>query len=380
MNTMIILDITALVADWNSAQSALTGRDQDIFAAIALRRETRAQIAKRYSISNERARQIADRAVTKFRQTLLSQKHSPVLDAISRMAHFVDAAGIQAAFSLGRDKIDLSQKVATQLSNANAVPHQHTDWALAIIRLIPPPSPPRPNLRHLSSQARTVVGQHHLGATPEHIVHHLDSWHESFAAWPNFNIALHIQAVTGIAPDADTGRYHPLNGWPITNMTPAYQLRHHVALALQEANRCLTISEITAHANSIAKREGRTANYKSRSIAAMLGTNDQYRWVGHSTYGLTQWDIGHSGETRLPGRRTNISAEIVHLLKQSPNPLPVPVIKDHISQRFDVVEQAINMALNRHNGRDFIIDENRMVHLRTTESSVAEPPGPTVNY
>ena len=376
MNTMIITDVTALVDDWNKAQSALSDRDQETLGSIALQRKTRAQIAKKCGVSNERARQIADRALSRFQEALLSQDQSPVLDAIHRMAHLVDTAGIKSAFSLGQDQFDQSKKVATQLVNTNAVPPQHTDWALAIIRLIPRPSPPRPSLKHLPSQVRTVVGQHHLGATPEHVVHHLDSWHTTFAAWPNFDIALHIQAVTGITPDPETGRYHPVNHWPITAMTPAYQLRHHIALSLQEADSCLTVPEITARANSIAQREGHTAHYRPRRIAAVLGSSDQYRWVGHSTYGLAQWDVGHSGEPRLQTRRTSISAEIVHLLQQSPNPLPAAVIKEHVAKRFQVVDQTINVALNRHNGRDFIIDENRMVHLSPPEFSTAEPGSP----
>ena len=367
MNAMIITDINELVADWNNAQFAVTGRDQEIFAAIVLNGETRAQITKRYGISNERVRQIADRAAGKFRQTLLSQKQSPVVDAINRMAHLVDAAGIQSAFSLAQVQFHQSETVATQLVNTNAVLPQHTDWALAIAHLIRRPSPPRPSLRYLASQARNLIGQHHLGATPEHVFHHLQPWHTTFAAWPNFDLALHIQAVTGVTPDPKHGRYHPVEDWPITRRTHVYQSRHHVALALYEANKPLTISEITARANTIAKHEGKNATYRPRTVAAIVGSDDQYRWVGQSTYGLAEWDIGHSGQSRLPTKRTSVATEIVHLLRQSPTPVPVREIKQHIAQRFQITQNAVNVALARGNGHEFIIDDNQMVRLGEPE-------------
>ena len=75
----------------------------------------------------------------------------------------------------------------------------------------------------------------------------------------------------------------------------------------------------------------------------------------------------HSGETRLKAGRTNIAAEIVHLLRRSTEPLMVSVIKDHIAKRFQVADGMIDMALNRHNGRDFIIDKNRNVRLSSQE-------------
>ena len=367
METKIITDIDAFMEDWNKAQSTLTEREQDIITSVALQHETRTKLAKRYSISNERARQIADSAVTKFLRELRSPDQSTVLEAIDRLQYTVDAAGILGAFSLGRDKFDQSDKVTAQLVNIGVVSPEDSEWALAVVHLLPRPHPSRPSLKGLVPQVRSTVGRHHLGATPEHVLSHQESWKPAIAAWPNFDIALHVKAVTGITPDPDTGRYHPVNGWPVTSMTPAYRLRHHVSVALAEADRCLTISEITERANSIAEREGFTHNYNPRRIAAILGSNDQYRWVANATYGLATWDIGHSGETRLNARRTNLAAEIVYLLGQSPEPLPVSVIKDHVAKRFRIADGTIDTVLNRHNGQEFIIDENRNVRLAPRE-------------
>ena len=213
------------------------------------------------------------------------------------------------------------------------------------------------------------MGEHHLGATPEHVVHHLDSWGEIFAPWPSFEFALHVQAITGIRPDPQTGRYHPLDGWPVTKLTHAYQLRHHIALALAEAGEPLSTSEITARATQIARNAGVDGNYTPRREAYVLQTDGQYRWAGPSTYGLSSWDIGHSTGADTDTNRVKVADEIVHVLQTARDPITFHQIKDHILARFNVTQHAIHAALRRpYGGQRFIIHPDQTVTMGPQET------------
>ena len=135
----------------------------------------------------------------------------------------------------------------------------------------------------------------------------------------------------------------------------------------------MSVSQIVDGANRIAQRQGSGIRHTPKQVASLLTRNDEFKWVGLSTYGLAAWDIGHSAERRLGEKRTTVAAEIVHLLRQSDQPLSVRAIKDHIAQRFQLAEGTIEAALRRYNGREFIIDDDKTVKLAPGHRNLHNP-------
>ena len=157
-------------------------------------------------------------------------------------------------------------------------------------------------------------------------------------------------------------------------MPPAYQLRHHIALALAEAGKPLTISEITAHATEIARRTGVEGNYTPWRIAHVLQTDSQLRWVDQSIRGLSSWEVGHSTGADTDTNRIKAADEIAHVLQTAHQPATSKRLDDHILSRFNV---AVHAALYRPYGRQrFIINPDRTVSLGPKEAPTSDGRGP----
>ena len=181
----------------------LSQRSRDTVESVALRSERQVHIGQRYSVTKERIRQVAGQAFDEIHAAFLSNPGSAVIDAIHTAARIVDTAAIEDAFDLRSSRSDRSQKLTSQLVNINAISSDEAQWALATFCFIPTPKPKRPTLRGLAAQARQIAAQHHLGISVDHLRQQLQTWEPRIAAWPHFDLASHIQAMTGVTPSPD---------------------------------------------------------------------------------------------------------------------------------------------------------------------------------
>ena len=368
-------NLQAFTDAWHSALSDLDDRAQEIFTSIVLHRETRTQIAHRHNISQQRVCQVFNKAITRFLQSTSAVPQSPFTTTVKHAQRIVDTAGIELALTLRKSADKHSHKIGEQLINIDAILPQQAQWALAAITLVDPSGKSRPSLQGMAQQVRQIARQHHQGITTLHLHQHLEPWHQTMAEWPDFDLALHIRAITGISPDPKTGTFHPIRGWPIPINYDPNLTSHYTTRALIQANRCLTIPEIVQAANDLAQRDGTERTYSAQQINSIIQVHKKFRWAGPGTYGLTSWDVGHSNNAATTTNRVKIADEIIHLLKTASKPMAYRDIKEHILKRFNVSDRGIDAAICRNLGKQrFVVHPDRTVTLRLD----AEKPTPTI--
>ena len=347
MDHSVFPDLNHFVTAWYEAQASFTQMQAEILHASFHDRQPLTEIAQPYRITKQYVHQICDTGLKRLLREARKDPQNPVLTALANAAKIVDMAAIELALLPRRMPPAHETTVIQQLTNIGAISLDQTPWALAILDALPKPPTRRPSLRRLTHDARQVAGQHHNGITPPHLLDHLAHWHDAMTAWPNFDLALHIKAMTGITTDPATDAYHPVIGWKIKLNSDPIFATHYMVRALQQAQRCLTIDDITTSANQIAQRDGADHHYSKAQITQKVQKSQKFKWVGPSTFGLSSWDVGHSDTSNRDGIRLSVKDEVFHLLRNSHGPLPIEDIRAHISKRFLVTNGATELALQR---------------------------------
>lgn len=368
MDYRIFPDLDQFVTAWYGAQTNLTQIQKDILHASLHDRQTLAEIAQRYGITREYVRQIAEKAAERLLREARKARRDPVHTAIAKAAKIADMAGLEIALRPRSLSAKQSEAVIQQFTTIGAISPDQTPWTLVILDTMTKPKQPRPSLRRLVHDARQVAGYHHRGITPRHLRDHLTQWHDTIAQWPRFDIALHIKAMTGTATDPNTGTFHPVIGWTTFLKADPQFVTHYMVRALDDAQRCLNIDEITTMANQIAHSDGIDHRYSKAQITAKIqrrpGIKTPFKWVGRRTFGLSSWDVGHSNPNNQRGIRLSISDEIFNILETSSQPMPIDEIRDHIRKRFEVTDGALDYALSREVEKGtMVVNPNRTVSL-----------------
>ncbi len=364
MDHRIFADLDQFVTAWYDAQTNLTQNQRDIVHASLHDRQSLVEIAQHHGITRERARQVANQGLTRLLDQARRDTRNPVCAAIVNADEITNMAGLELALQRIRLSPKQQSAVIRQLTNIGAIHSNEESWGLAILDAMPKPAQPRPSLRRLARDARQIAGQHRNGATPHHIRRHLTHWHDAFTQWPKLNLALHIQAMTTIVPLQATGRYHPVMGWDIRLASDPHFTVHYTAKALEHANRCLTVKETLQIANQIARDDGFERPITWWQVLGTLQNKPDFKWVGPSKYGLSSWPVGHSDPGNQRGLRLTLSDEVFHLLEQSPHPLPITELQEHIRKRFEVTDGALITALYKEADRDtLVINPDRTVSL-----------------
>ena len=365
MDNRIFPDLDQFVTAWYDAQTNLTQMQKDIVHASLHDRQSLAEIARHHGKTRERARQVANQGLTRLLDQARRDPRNPVCTAILKADEIANMAGLELALQRLRLSPKQQSTVIRQLTNIGAIHSNEESWGLAILDAMPKPAQPRPSLRRLVDDARQIAGKHRAGATPEHLLHHLTQWHDTIAAWLNFNLSLHIQAITANIPDPSTNVYHPIIGWNIPLISDPKFMAHYATRALHEAQRPLTIDELTPLVNQIAQRDGIERQYSKAQIMLAIHRRPEFKWAGRSTYGLQHWNIGHSDPGNQRGLRLTISDEVFHLLEQSPHPLPITELQEHIRKRFEVTDSALMTALYKEASQGtMVINPDRTVSLK----------------
>ena len=335
-----------------------------MLVSVLIHGQSRHQIATEHGVTRQNIAQIVDKAIDQIRPLPGPTGHSPLAAAIAAATHTIDAAGLELAYKVKSRPRLHADTVVQQLINISAISPQERTWAIALIAITPPPAKPRPSLKGLSDDARQVAAQHLRGVSPRHLRSHLQDWQPTMAAWPNFDLKLHLAAITGIHPDRRSGRYHPVKDWTTPVHNDSLLIKHYVARALDKAGRPLNFQEITELANHLAQTDGTAHTYSESQIKNLIHCHKHFKWVGPSTWALASWDVGHSQGATEGSRRVKISDEILHVLQTSTEPVTYDQIKDHILSRFQVVEGAVRATFElQHGKRRFIINPDGTIGL-----------------
>ncbi len=371
MDNRIFADLDQFVTAWYDAQTNLTQVQRDIVHASLHDRQSLVEIAQYHGITRERARQVANQGLTRLLDQARRDPRNPVCAAILKADEIANMAGLELALQRIRLKPNQQSTVIKQLANIGAISQDEAPWALVVVDALPRDPQHRPPLHRLADDARQIAGKHMAGVTPEHLLHHLTSWHDTIAAWPNFNLSLHIQAITANIPDPSTNVYHPIIGWNIPLSSDPKFTTHYAIRALHEAQRSLTIDELAPLVNQIAQRDGIEHQYSKAQITLAIHRKPEFKWAGRSTYGLQHWNIGHSDPGNQRGLRLTLSDEVFHLLEQSPHPLPITELQEHIRKRFEVTHGALMTALYKEADRGtMVINPDRTVSLTPQDTDL----------
>ena len=233
-------------------------------------RQTLKQIGLRHGLTVERIRQLSNSALKHVLALAHDDANGPIAAALANAASIIYSSGIEAALQPRRVTVQTAPTVIRQLTNIGAISQDEAPWALMVVDAIPRNPQHLPTLRRLADDARQIAGKHLTGVTPEHLYQHLTSWHDTMAAWPNFDLSLHIQATTGNVPDPSTNVYHPIIGWNIPLISDPKFTTHYAIRALREAQRSLTIDELAPLVNQIAQRDGIEHRYSKAQITLAI--------------------------------------------------------------------------------------------------------------
>ena len=364
MPLQLFQDLPDLIDSWRHAISSLDHRSQEIFLELFLHGRTRSQIAAERGTSRQNIADIVDRAIARVRRSASSGDNPPIAAAIKNATYIIDAAGMELAFKLKRNPHHYSTIVAQQLTNISAISPGQEAWAMAVILITPAPNMPHPSLEGLANDARQVAGQHLRGISQRHLRRHLTTWDQRTAAWPNFDLRLHIAATTGNWPHPKTGRYHPIRGWTLPIHNDPLLTKHYTARAFDKAGQPLTIPQIVTSANRMARRDGQHFTYSERQVRSIINLDKNYKWVGKATWALRSWDVGHSQGAIHNTRRVKIADEILYVLQNAAHPVPYRQVKDHILSRFQVSENAFREAIRAGAGNyRFNVNPDRTITL-----------------
>ena len=370
MRHQLFQDLPDFIDSWHQAMSTLDHGNREIFQALFFHGQTRNQIAAERRTSRQHIAQIVDRTITRLRRSARSGDKPPLAAALENATSIIDAAGLELAFKLKSSPQHYSHSVTQQLVNICAISPEQETWAIAVFSITPPPEKPRPSLEGLAIDARQIAGNHLRGISPRHLRLHLTNWHRQIAAWPDFDLRLHLAAITGNSPDQKSGKYHPIKGWTQPIHNDPLLTNHYTARALDKAGRPLNIPEIVKSANLIARRDGQSFTFSERQLRHILNRHKKFKWVGNATWALKSWDIGHSQGAAHNTRRVKIADEILYILQTAAHPITSKEVKDHILSRFQVTETAFYEAIRSGAGNHrFIINPDRTI-------TVITPPDP----
>ena len=125
---------------------------------------------------------------------------------------------------------------------------------------------------------------------------------------------------------------------------PRGRVAVHMHQALLNAGECMSITELRDAAQELARQEGSEDTYKTQRCANIATTDDRFRWVGSSKYGLAEWGVGHSNPNIKAGSRRGVADEIIHLLQTCPS-IQFTDLMVHLNQRFQLPEASVRTAI-----------------------------------
>ena len=347
MEPTIFRNFEAFWTEWHEATQALMPRNKDILEASVVQNWKAASLAEHYQVSQERIRQLCVKAKKQLRHAIEQNPDGELAHTARAASDWAERAGLYDAFQFRRVMSSNKQKarLAEQLIRLGVLDPTQTDSITAACAVINMPVGPRTRLAGMALDILKIITRHPAGITPHQVRQELHGWHQKLEKWPQLEIGTFTTGWLKLAPSPEDGKLRRARN----QIKPSYDdqtlAKHYLEQALIEAGNCLKLSNIVADANRIAMENGLESNCPERSAQLIMIKDDQFRWVGQSTYGLTDWGVGHTDPSQKRGRRLQVSDEVIHLLQQAGKPLPVETVYAHINQRFMVEKSTISVGV-----------------------------------
>lgn len=289
-------------------------------------------------VSPERVRQIMERSVAAMRQAADLNTQGELTHTRAALTHIAETIGTPA-WEFHRMSQSRRQDMVEQLTKLRAVTAEQSHLIPAARRLTAAPPEPRPSLEPVERALRELLKSHPDGITPPDARKRIDAERESLAHWPRLDLATFAVAKLSaeITPDG-------LMRLPAREPTKREVFADLMAQVLREAGDCQHVRDLHEAAQRLTQHEG-TNHQISHSPCSNIAIEDpRFRWVDKSTYGLAEWNVGHSRPDLKAGRKIGVNDEIIYLLEQRPV-IPLTEVMAHINRRFRVGATTVPAAI-----------------------------------
>ena len=336
----VFRDTEQFLSEWYEASQGMSANRRSIAEMVVTQGANLSEAAQEAGVSGERARQQTEKAIHHMRRATDANPQGElahVRDALTRMS---EAAGIPI-WNFQRLGDRAQQDMTEYLINLSAINTEESHLLGPASRLVPQPGNGRPNLDSAARILRRFLLKQGGGITPEKAFSVLEPWHDAMEIWPHLDIGK-FAVSRGIATVTPEGTIKA--SATLLERNPRGRVAVHMHQALLNAGECMTIRELRDAAQELARQEGSERIYRTQTCANIATTDDRFRWVGSATYGLAEWDVGHSSPNIKAGRRRGVADEIIHLLQTRPS-IHFTDLMDHLNRRFQLPEASVRTAI-----------------------------------
>ena len=376
MEPTIFRNFEAFWAEWYEATQAMIPRTADILEATVVQNWQAARLAEHYQVSEERIRQLCVKAQKQLRHATEQNPDGELAHTAKATSHWAERAGLYDAFQFRRVASSTKTRLADQLIRLGVLDPTQIDSLTAACAVTNIPKGQRTSLAGMALDLRKIITHHPAGIAPQQVRQELHDWHGKLEKWTQLEIGTFATSWLNLAPSNEDGKFRPERNQTKPSYDDQTLAKHYLAQALIDANKCMNFRTIVADANQIARENGLDSNYQERTSHTIIMKDDIFKWVGNSTYGLADWEVGHTDPSKKKGRRLQVSDEIIHLLEKAGKSLPIETVSAHINQRFTIGDTTIRAGINNcptlliHNGMVHLMREQEAKRAKTAQREV----------
>ena len=340
-SSTVFRDTEQFLSEWHATRQGMRANRRRIAEMVVLQGARLVDVAGELGITREAVRQQAEGAIRRMRKAADTNPQGELAHARSALARISEAAGIPV-WEFQRLGSRAQQAMTEHLINLSAIKTEEAHLVPPAARLVPQPGKGRPNLDNAAHVLRRFLLKQSAAVTPETAFRALKPWHDAMAIWPNLDLGK-FAVSRGLATITPEGAIQASPA--LLERNQRGRIAVHMHQALLNAGECMGVAELRDAAQELARQEGSERIYRTQGCAIIASADDRFRWVGNSTYGLAEWDVGHSEPYIKPGRRLRVADEITHLLQDRPY-IHFTDLMDHLNKRFQIPDMSVRTAIN----------------------------------
>lgn len=363
----VFRDPEQFLAEWNQACRGLSARTRETLERAVMRRERPGQIGREIAVTRERVRQIIEKALAPVRAAAAHNPSCELARARDALSEIAETTGLPV-WSFRRYRDPTQREIEASLIKLGVLNDDQLLLLAAAAELVPRPPVERVSSRRLIKPLQKMLARETDGITAEEARHTLKSCESVLRAWPELDLT-HFVVATGIGIVNDEGKLTAAPGQP--GAAPRDRIAHNMLRTLREAGECLQIAEITSRSAARARNRGEREVYSPARCSAIALSDDRFRWVGVATFGLAEWNVGHSDPNLRSSRRIGVISEIDHLLHKR-DTIPFPALMHHLNSRFQVMEASVRVAIR--NSPHVTLVDGVVRYAKPGEKKSPQPP------
>ena len=220
--------------------------------------------------------------------TQADQQHGRPLGQIAQRANAVMANGAIINRHKRRPPLYSESTIKTFIKLGYAEPEHSPLIRAASYVITPPATPRRQALDFIINDIAAHMARSHEPQSPDEILQSLIHRQEALAKWPQLDLTLFIDRVSGIKPDQQ-GLFHPHQPW--YRFISSSQLMIHTMLRiLARDQKPRTTQYLTEEIERLVGNFLPPGYNTLTAIRTAISKSSTTSWQGLSTYGLKTWE------------------------------------------------------------------------------------------